>query len=258
MAQIKKGLKDVAFFKWNPTKDLVIVFISWILVVSALYTATVIVGQKPLGGMGYFLIYAIVGATIFGIGIPVFWMVVINKQSVTSLGITKRHLWLSIALQCVFSILLYGVTLGKTLLPEFQSLLPLVALSIAIGFFEAVFWRGWVLQRLENAFGLIPALLLGSALYALYHIGYAMPMSEMIFLFFIGLLYGVAFRLTRNIFILWPVFQPMGQLVTLIKDQLTLPPIAALGFFEVLVAMGAIVWFAEKFHLRKKSAHQSN
>ena len=25
MAQIKKGLKDVAFFKWNPTKDLVIV-----------------------------------------------------------------------------------------------------------------------------------------------------------------------------------------------------------------------------------------
>ena len=145
MEQIKKGLKDVAFFKWNPTKDLIVVAISWILVVSALYTATVIVGQKPLGGTGYFLIYAIVGATIFGIGIPVFWMAVINKQSITSLGISKRHLLLSFALQCVFSILLYGVTIGKTRLPEYQSLLPLVALSMAIGFFEAIFWRGWVL-----------------------------------------------------------------------------------------------------------------
>lgn len=225
--------------------------ISWFLVVGALYTATVIVGQEPLGGMGYFLIYAVLGATLFGIGLPVYWIVVVNKQSITSLGITKKNLGLSLVLQLVFSYLLYSWTIGKTNLPEFQTLLPLVALSIVIGFFEAVFWRGWMLQRLENAFGLIPALLLGSALYALYHIGYAMPMSEIYFLFFIGLLYGLSFRLTRNILILWPFFQPIGQLVTLIKDNLALPPIAALGFFEALIAMVAILWFAEKYHIKK-------
>ena len=94
-----------------------------------------------------------------------------------------------------------------------SDLVPLIALALAIGFFEALFWRGWVQLRLEEAFGLIPALILGSALYALYHIGYGMPASEMVFLFFIGLMFAIVFRLTKNIFILWPLFQPMGRIL---------------------------------------------
>lgn len=39
--------------------------------------------------------------------------------------------------------------------------------------------------RLEEAFGIIPAIVLGSASYAAYHIGYGMPTGEMVFLFFI-------------------------------------------------------------------------
>jgi len=91
-----------------------------------------------------------------------------------------------------------------------SSLLPLAALSLTIGLFEAVFWRGWVLLRLEEAFGIVPAILLGSLLYAAYHVGYAMPTSEIAFLFLVGVMYAVAFRLTRSVFILWPLFQPMG------------------------------------------------
>ena len=125
--------------------------------------------------------------------------------------------------------------------------MPLLALSLAIGFFEAVFWRGWVLLRLEESFGMIPAILLSSLLYTFYHIGYGMGMSEMAFLFFIGIMYAVTFCLTKNIFILWPIFQPMGQLVTLIKDGLQLPLIAGLGFIEALIAMLALVWFGYRY-----------
>jgi len=89
-------------------------------------------------------------------------------------------------------------------------------------------------------------------LYAAYHIGYGMPSSEMIFLFFIGLMFSIVFRLTKNILILWPVFQPMGQLVTLIKDQLMLPPIAALGFFEVLLIMLVLVWLSHRFYKKHR------
>ena len=120
----------------------------------------------------------------------------------------------------------------------------MVALSLAIGLFEAIFWRGWVLLRLEEAFGFLPALILGSALYAAYHIGYGMPASEMVFLFFIGVMYAIAFRITKNVFMLWPVFQPMGQLVTLIKDGLSLPLLAGLGFIEVLILMWFLIWLA--------------
>jgi hypothetical protein len=241
-----ENIKEIFKFKWNPSRDLLVVLVSWLLVVGALYTATVVIGTEIAGGMLYFLLYAIVGALLFGIGIPVVWMLVVKKQPLSSLGITKKNLVLSLVMQIAFSILQFMGTLAKTELPDFPSLLPLIALALAIGFFEAVFWRGWVLQRLEDAFGFFPALLLGSLLYAFYHIGYGMPMSEIFFLFFIGLLYAVAFRLTKNIFILWPVFQPMGQLVTLIRDGLSLPPLAALGFIEVLIAMVALIFFVNR------------
>lgn len=75
-----------------------------------------------------------------------------------------------------------------------------------------------LLMRFQMLMPAFSALILGSALYAAYHIGYGMPASEMVFLFFIGAMYAVVFRLTKDVFILWPVFQPMGQLVTLVKD----------------------------------------
>ena len=128
-----------------------------------------------------------------------------------------------------------------------EELIPLIALVLAIGFFEALFWRGWVQLRLEEAFGILPGIVLGAALYAVYHIGYGMPMSEIAFLFVIGLVFA-SVRLTKNIFILWPLFQPIGQLITLINDGLSLPLLAAIGFLEVLVLMLGLVWLANRYY----------
>ena len=247
MATASTALKQVFSIHWRPTKDVGIVALSWLLVVASLYTATILVGSTVWGGMAYFVLYAIVGATLFGIGLPLYWMTVIRRRPIADLGLTTRWLGLSLVLQLVFAALQYMGTLAKTQLPAFNEFLPLIALSLAIGFFEAVFWRGWVLLRLEEAFGVLPAILLGSVLYAAYHIGYGMPASEMIFLFFIGLMFAIIFRLTKNIFILWPVFQPMGQLITLIKDKLSLPFLASLGFLEVFILMLVLVWLAARY-----------
>lgn len=245
-------LRKVLAVRFQPNKDLAIVALSWLLVVGSLYTANFIVGLEPLGGMGYFLVYAVIGATLFGIGIPLYWMVVVRRRPLSDLGITRRNWVLSLVLQLVFAALLYFATLRVTPLPSFEVLLPLLALTLAIGFFEAIFWRGWVLLRFEEAFGIIPAILLGSALYALYHIGYGMGTSEIVFLFFIGILFAVAFRLTKNILILVPLFQPMGQLVTLINDGLTLPLGASMGFMMVLALMLALVVLAARYHSRHR------
>ena len=40
----------------------------------------------------------------------------------------------------------------------------------------------------------------------------------------------------------------MGQLVTLVKDQLSLPLLASVGFAEVLVLMFLLVWLAERYY----------
>ena len=255
MTTITAGtFRQVFSIRWKPGKDLAVVALSWLLVVASLYSATVIVGSEAWGGMAYFALYAVIGATLFGVGLPLYWMEVVRRRPLSDLGFGTRWLGLSLVLQLIFAALQFAGTLAKAQLPPFEEFLPLVALSLAIGFFEAVFWRGWVLLRLEESFGTIPAILLGSALYAAYHIGYGMPMSEMIFLFFIGIMFAVAFRLTKNIFILWPVFQPMGQLVTLVKDGLKLPLLASLGFFEVLIAMLVLVWLAGRY--QKKHSKQ--
>ncbi|MHB1133109.1 MAG: CPBP family glutamic-type intramembrane protease [Chloroflexota bacterium] len=242
--------RQILALRWQPTIDLAVVVLSWLLVVGGLYTATVIVGSEAFGGMAYFALYAILTATGFGVGIPLFWMTVVRRRSIADLGITRHHLGKSLLLQAAFGCWLYVSAFGSVSLPAFEQLVPLVALSLTIGFFEAVFWRGWALLRLEEAFGFLPALLLGSLLYALYHVGYAMPLEEITFLFFIGILYAVTFRLTNSVFIIWPVFQPMGQLLTLVSEGLPLPLLAALGFAEVLLVMLALVWLAARYHRR--------
>ena len=260
-ANLLNFFRGLIVFRWKPNKDLLVVGISWMLVVASLYTATVIIGADTGGGIPYFLIYAILTATVFGIGLPVYWMVFRKKRSISDLGITKKHLLISLVLQVVFAaIVLPGGFKGQTL-PAFEQLVPLIFLALTIGFFEAIFWRGWVLLRLEEAFGFIPAALIGSVMYAAYHIGYDMPVNEMTFLFFIGLMYAVAFRLTGSIFILWPLFQPGGQLITLVKEGLMLPLIASLGFVEVLILMIVILWlsskYLKKFIQKRESVTQS-
>jgi len=232
-------------FNFNPQKDLFVVILSWVLVVSSLSIATNIVTAQ--NGVIYFLLYAVLGAGIFGLGIPLLWTIIKNKGSLSDLGITKKNLKISLILQVIFSLGLYFVPLKNIELPPLQQLIPLISLSLAIGFFEAIFWRGWVQLRLEKSFGIIPGIILGSLVYALYHVGYGMPWEEIKFLFFIGLMYATTFRLTKNIFILFPFFQPIGQLLTLLKDQLQLPLIASLGFIEVFIAMIVSIWLLSRY-----------
>jgi uncharacterized protein len=50
-----------------------------------------------------------------------------------------------------------------------------------------------------------------AGLYALYHVGYGMGPKEMVFLFGLGVVYGVAYACVSNILVLWPLLLPMGS-----------------------------------------------
>ena len=252
---LHNAIRQIFRLRWNLSADLLVVGLSWLLVTGSLYTATIIVGPETGGGLPYFFLYAGLTATLFGVGLPLYWMVVVRRRPLADLGLTTRRLGLSLALQAALALWMFA-TLREAGLPDWEHLIPLVTLALAIGFFEAVFWRGWVLLRLEEAFGLLPALLLGSALYALYHVGYGMPADEIAFLFWIGILFAVIFRLTGSIFVLWPLFQPMGQLLTLTGEGLELPLLASLGFVEALAVMLVLVWLAGRY-LKKKGAFES-
>ena len=240
----------IARFYWRPNRDLAAVGVSWVLVVAALYTATFVIGRQAVGGLAYFGMYALVGAVGCGIAIPLVWTVAVRRRPVSDLGITREALAPSLLLQVLFAGLLFVAISPNFAAADLASLAPLVALALCIGFFEAVFWRGWVLRRLEDSFGLLPAILVGSALYAAYHIGYGMGTGEIASLFFIGIMFSLAFSLTNSVFILWPLFQPLGQLVTLVRDGLDLPLLAALGFLEALALMWLLIYLAQRYYRR--------
>jgi hypothetical protein len=48
----------------------------------------------------------------------------------------------------------------------------------------------------------------------------------------------------------------MGQLITLVKDKLSLPILASLGFVEVFILMLILVWLAARY--QKKQSKQVN
>jgi membrane protease YdiL (CAAX protease family) len=120
-------------------------------------------------------------------------------------------------------------------LPELSELLPLIVMSLAVGLYESVFYRGWVQLRMEESFGIIPGIVISAVIYCFYHVGYGMTPSEFPLLFIVGLVYSAIFRLTRSIFIIYPFLTPMGGLYTNIKDGLHMPFEATYGFIVVLV-----------------------
>jgi hypothetical protein len=66
--------------------------------------------------------------------------------------------------------------------------------------------------------------------------------GEMLFLFGLGLVFGGVFRLTKNVFALWPFYTPVGGLYTNLREGLTMPFEATYGFLLTLGLMvGAFV-----------------
>lgn len=131
------------------------------------------------------------------------------------------------------------------------SVVPLVTMALAVGLFEAIFFRGWLQLRFEAAFGLVLGLLLGALCYSLYHIGYGMPVEELLFLFGLGLTIGAFFRLTKSVFVLWPFYTPIGGLYTNLTEGLTLPFEATYGFLLTMGLMVGIIILANVLHKRE-------
>lgn len=221
------------WFKFNPTKELLVVLLSWIMVVSVFYLAFNVITTENI--VPLFITFGLVGIIGCGVTVPVVWNTLIMKRPLSDLGIKKEKLAVSLILGFVFSVVQYFLTLKNIETPALKELIPLITMAVAVGFYENVFYRGWVQLRMEKSFGILPGILLSAVIYSLYHIGYGMTSSEMFTLFIVGLAYSSIFRLTSNIFILFPFLTPTGALFVQINEGLRIPFEAAYGFADVIV-----------------------
>jgi len=199
--------------------------------------------------LGLFLSFA--AGMLLGVLGPIGYNTWIRRRSLAALGISRTNLGQAFALGLVLAAVQFVITLWGYPLPRPVDWVPLAALAITVGFFEAVFFRGFVQARLEASFGPIPGVAGAAALYAAYHVGYGMAWSEMLFLFGLGVVYAVAFSVARNLIVLWPLLVPLGSFYNNLRGgSIQMPWEAILGFVDVLGLMVAAVWFAARHERR--------
>jgi hypothetical protein len=233
--------------------DLAVIIGLYAAVVAGLWLAFVVFTTDNV--LGLFLSYG--SALVVGVAGPVFYTVWVRRRPLASLGLTLGDWRATTALAVVFAGVQFFLTLARAEYPAPEVWLPLLAMALPVGLFEAVFFRGFIQNRLETSFGLVPAVAVAAGLYGLYHIGYGMGLNEVAFLFGLGIVYAVAFRVAGSILVLWPLLTPLGSFFNQIQGgDIVMPMESILGFADVLVLMLAAIWFARR-HERRRGVEQA-
>jgi uncharacterized protein len=248
---IEHLLAELLAIRWQPNRDTTVAGLSYLLVVTGLYTAFQVITIANVAAN--FILFGIVSLAGIGVALPVFYTVLKRHVALGEVGLTTRHLAISLVLGGILGLDTYRNTLATLNVTGSLAIVPVIAMALAVGLFEAVFFRGWLQLRFEQAFGLIPGIVLAAVCYALYHVGYGMTAAEMTFLFGLGITFAVVFRLTRNIAVLWPLYTPIGGLYTNLKEGLNLPFDATYGFVIVLVMMFALIGVAARLGARART-----
>jgi len=200
---------------------------------------------------GLFLSFAagLLVGVIGPLGYQVWW----KGGALADLGLSWDRLGATAAVGVVLAGVQFTMTLWGYDLPEPVDWVPLLVMSLVVGFFEAVFFRGFVQGRLDVSFGSGPAVAVAALLYSLYHVGYGMGADEMVFLFGLGVVYAIAYRLVTNILVLWPLLTPLGAFFNNLEaGDIDLPWASIAGFADVAAVMAAAIWFTRR-HERKRT-----
>jgi uncharacterized protein len=115
------------------------------------------------------------GDMLLGVAGPVVYTVWLRRRPLRSLGLGAHRLRATLALGLLLPGCRPPSCCGGYRLPAPADWVPLLVLSLAVGLFEAIFFRGFLQGRLEASFGTGPAVAAAAGLYALYHVGYRGP-----------------------------------------------------------------------------------
>ncbi len=229
-------------------RDIRAVLLLYAGVVAALYLAfQVFTVDRTLG---LFLCYA--AGLILGVVGPVIYTVWMRGRPLVDIGLTTKNWREAVGLGLVLGAIQYFLTLYGYRLPAPVDWVPLLTMSLMVGLFEAIFFRGFIQTRLSASFGPVPGAAAAAALYALYHVGYGMGAREMVFLFALGLVYGIAYACVNNVLVLWPLLIPIGSFYNNLQSGgIELPWAAIAGFVDVMAIMLTVIWLA---HRRERRA----
>jgi membrane protease YdiL (CAAX protease family) len=248
--------KEAFRFRWQPTQH------TWVAVGAGLlafgFSASLLLFQSGSVAARVIhngLIYVVCGAII-----PWGYTILVEQSTPAALGIRRERWVLSLFLSLIVAALfipmlvfegdLGAIGWAKVAKASF-------VLTWAGGLFEAFLYYGFIHLRLERAFGAVPAILLTSAIYVLWHVGTQLPLeadplSAVWKLFWVGVMSQSLFSMTRNLLVIWPLFHTVGVMLDFAVNIGAVEGIGhelpwAVGVVIVMAVTGAaLTWHARR------------
>lgn len=193
---------------------------------------------------------------VLGFLFPLYYVLIREKKSLAVLGIHTDKWKISLLINILSASALWFVFSGKSSMPIRFTLESFYAIAyiFTAGIFEMLFIYGFLRYRFEQAFGIIPSILLTAVFYSLHHAGFQPEFTK---LFFVGSLYAAVFSLTGNILVIFPFFWGVGAIWDVLVNSPAGEEITNIDSFLISVCLLAGMALSSFlfFHLRIK--HQA-
>jgi len=247
--------KEAFTLRWQPDRG------TWVaigtgLLAFLLSASLLIIPSASI--FGRLILY--VGIWLFcGVVVPWGYTLLIERRSLTELGIRKEK-WLSslligLGLAAFFSlVIIFQVDFAVIDWREVGR--SAVVLIAAGGLFELFLYYGFIHLRLEKAFGFLPAILLTSFIYVLWHVGTQLPLEMnpwlgAVKLFGVGIMYQSVFALTYNLVIIYPFFMGVGVMIDFLVNIGQVETISAaypwaVAILAAMLAVIVLIWSVKK------------
>src|SRR5918998_526249 len=192
--------RETFAMRWRPRGDTAVALLTAVLMVGLYYANTR--AQSPVFSL---VVLVILTNGVLNVLFPAYYVLVVRREGLNQLGITRRWWWLALLLSVVVSVLFWPqLQQVAAQQPNIDLLLPLL-LANGLILWEPFFVYGWLQLRFERAFGVIPGIALAAVCFGAYHIG-TFPLSGVGSLVLLGVFFGVLFRVAGgNLLALWPL-----------------------------------------------------
>jgi protein-S-isoprenylcysteine O-methyltransferase Ste14 len=243
------NLRSLQWFRWQPDWDISVALVTLLYMIPSYYLMAN--NLHPLA------IYNFLLASLFVfVLLPAYYVLKVRREPLDQLGLTKRHWLPSLLISLVFVLRLIPRMFGLLSTVPSELVLPTVIFN-GLCLWEPFFVHCWVQLRFERAFGVIPGILAAGLCLGSYHIG-TYPLGMVIMLGMAGLIYGVVFRLTRNLLILWPLTWTVASTMGTVSGGFTFGWQTVWVYAAIILIQGTGIWWITWTRQNHKESEQDD
>jgi membrane protease YdiL (CAAX protease family) len=195
------------------TKDTIIAFLLGSLVIATSALLLLFGFDTKSERMCFYVLRDFFMIFVLGFAVPLYYILIVKKERLSLIGITRRKWFINIVIGLILAVLLAFQFINESgtkvqiVFSNAKVLGPIVYLMLVAGVFEIIFFYGFMRQMFEEAFGIIPGILLTALFYSFHHVGFQ---PEFLKLFWVGIIMASLFRLTNSALIIYPFFWGVG------------------------------------------------